>query len=114
MYRLILLGALALNIDGCHFKDEPDSPLEQVSQQQPVPQNESDCLAADGRWALGGLSRQELCFLPNSDAGKACTKASDCEGVCLAETKTCAPERPLFGCYSYLGKDGAQGMICRD
>jgi hypothetical protein len=55
-----------------------------------------------------------LCFLPNPDAGKSCARASDCTGTCLAESRTCAPEQPIFGCYSFLDDDGAEVTLCAD
>jgi len=78
------------------------------------PATEADCLAAGGRWARGGLSPAPLCFLPTPDAGKACRRAGDCTGPCLAETRSCAPEIPVFGCYAMLDEDGYEVMICAD
>ncbi len=112
MYRLIMVLGLVLNVDGCHFKDMP-SPSPVITTET-APDTEALCLAAGGRWALGGRSRQKLCFLPNADAGKSCKRASDCEGACLSETHSCAPEHPLFGCYGYLDEAGHELMICRD
>lgn len=80
----------------------------------PLPATKADCLAAGGRWARGGLSPHPLCFLPTADGGKACAKASDCESVCLSETRTCAAERPRFGCYGYLDENGSEITICVD
>ncbi len=116
MYRLVMVLGLVLNVDGCHFKDAPSpAPVPPpMSTTNIAPDTEASCLAAGGHWAFGGLSRQQLCFLPNADAGKSCKRASDCDGVCLSETHACAPERPLFGCYGYLDEAGRERMICRD
>jgi len=78
------------------------------------PQTQAACLEAGGRWAPGGLWPEPLCFLPNPDAGKGCSKASDCAGACLSESRTCSPESPRFGCYGYLDEAGDEVVICVD
>lgn len=79
-----------------------------------VPETETGCLEAGGRWDRGGLAGQFLCFLPSPDAGKACTTAEDCSGFCLVETGTCSPETPLFGCFAIRELDGAEVTLCID
>lgn len=113
MHRLIILAALLLNMDGCWFTPQPDT-VEQVEERLPYPDSLETCEAAGGHWDYGGLRHQQLCFMPQPDAGQACSKASDCNGVCLADSKTCSPEHPIFGCYSYLREDGSESMICVD
>ncbi len=78
------------------------------------PRTEAACLAAGGRWGTGGIRHRALCFLPTPDAGKACTKATDCHGFCLAETGTCSAETPRFGCFARLDASGARRMLCVD
>ena len=78
------------------------------------PETEPACVEAGGRWATGGIAQQPLCFLPTPDAGAACTRADDCTGFCLAETGTCSPETPRFGCFALLDLDGAEVTICID
>ena len=48
------------------------------------------------------------CITPTRDAGKSCRKAGDCEGLCLARSRTCAPIEPLFGCNAVLQEDGTE------
>lgn len=55
-----------------------------------------------------------ICAKPTSDAGKACTKASDCAGACLAETMTCSTMTPMFGCYEVVMEDGQKVGLCVD
>lgn len=79
-----------------------------------VPTSEADCRAAGGRWSHGGLSPYPMCFQPNADAGTACARATHCQGACLADSRTCAPERPIFGCYGFLDASGGEVTICVD
>ncbi|MEZ5716333.1 MAG: hypothetical protein R3D85_14950 [Paracoccaceae bacterium] len=55
-----------------------------------------------------------MCFRPTPDAGKSCRKASDCSGVCLADTRTCSTMSPMFGCYGFLDDEGREAEICVD
>lgn len=52
------------------------------------------------------------CAMRAGDAGKACTSSSQCETFCLAETGTCAPTKPYYGCFIPL-EDGKPGTeVC--
>lgn len=74
----------------------------------------AECTARGGRVGRGGLSPAELCIAPTKDAGKSCTKASDCSGHCMADTKTCSKEDPTFGCYGVLLDNGERAELCVD
>ena len=74
----------------------------------------AECLMRGGTTGYGGIFPDEVCFTPQKDAGKACSKAGDCEGLCLAETKTCSPVSPIFGCYEFLDETGKKADICVD
>lgn len=78
------------------------------------PQTEAACRAAGGTWGPRGLFPEPLCSLPNLDAGKACQTAADCVGVCLAESRTCSPVRPIFGCFALLDDQGREVTMCAD
>ncbi|GGD43104.1 hypothetical protein [Sinisalibacter lacisalsi] len=106
-----LFVAALLALTGCMAEAEADGPRVTGGM---APQSDAACLAAGGRWGPGGLFPEPLCFLPNPDAGKSCARASDCIGTCLAESRTCAPEQPIFGCYSFLDDDGAEVTLCAD
>ncbi len=71
------------------------------------------CVKEGGKGIIGGFG-QPSCEKTTADAGKSCSKESDCEGFCLAETKSCAPQNPLFGCYDVLTEAGTKATICVD
>jgi hypothetical protein len=54
------------------------------------------------------------CIRQTRDAGRTCTGARDCEGVCLARTGTCAPIAPLYGCHEVLLAPGSRVTQCLD
>lgn len=82
--------------------------------QDEAPMTEAACLEASGRWERAGLAWQPQCILPTPDAGEACETAADCTGYCLADTRTCSAETPLFGCIPMLDLDGAAVTLCID
>ncbi len=99
---LLLTGLLA----SCMTKEEKEGADELVKQ-------ETACLEAGGRWARGGILGLQQCFPNYSDGGKSCNRESDCQGMCLAETRTCA-KTFRFGCISYLNDNGTREDICID
>lgn len=54
------------------------------------------------------------CVRPTSDAGRSCTAAADCTGLCLARSGTCAPLAPLFGCHEVFTSPGRRETLCTD
>jgi hypothetical protein len=69
------------------------------------------CEKKKGNWSsAGGKSR--ICIFNTKDAGKQCTRESDCEGACLARSGSCSPIRPLLGCNEILQDDGARVTLC--
>lgn len=54
------------------------------------------------------------CVFQTQDAGRQCDEASDCEGACLARSRTCAPMQPLFGCQEVFTTAGRRETVCTD
>lgn len=81
----------------------------------PPPPPKSDrqiaCERKRGTWADtgGGLM---ICIVPTRDGGKRCTRESQCEGLCLARSQTCAPVDPLMGCNEILQDNGTRATLC--
>ncbi len=75
---------------------------------------EEACVAKGGTWTQAGLAQAKLCIEPTRDANQSCSRESDCEGLCLARSRTCAPVKPLFGCHDVLTNSGTQATICID
>ncbi len=72
------------------------------------------CEAAGGEYARGGILAYWMCYMPTSDAGKSCSRSSDCEAICYAETRQCSPVSPEFGCIALLDEDGKRQDLCID
>lgn len=107
MRRLALIVALALA--GC-VEEPPAGPLGKALSDA----DRAECLMQGGTVGRGGLLPDEVCFRHEPDAGKACTRKSDCSGLCLAETNTCSKVTPMFGCFEFLDETGQKVGICID
>lgn len=72
----------------------------------------AECVLHGGQWARSGESGSFLCYSVPKDAGKACSKASDCTSACLARSRSCAPVKPLVGCNDILTERGQVATVC--
>ena len=70
------------------------------------------CLRTGGSYVRHADAKSFVCEDVPSDAGKFCTKASDCESACLARSHSCAPVKPLFGCNEVLDAGGLAVTEC--
>ncbi len=71
------------------------------------------CAARGGQYA-SAPSGGNVCVTRTRDGGKACTRATQCEGLCLARSGSCAPIAPVFGCNEILQDDGSRVTLCLD
>lgn len=72
------------------------------------------CEARGDIWGRAGAQGAFVCVRRTPDAGKSCSRATDCSGACLARSRTCAPLDPLVGCQEILTASGARAMQCLD
>ncbi|MCA2010496.1 hypothetical protein LCM17_03285 [Cereibacter sphaeroides] len=100
--------AVALLLAACTPSDDVPAPdrLDAAARAQ--------CEAAGGMVMTAGLSGHEFCAARNSDAGQSCSRATDCDGYCEAETRQCSTYQSPFGCYAFLNADGERIDICVD
>jgi hypothetical protein len=98
----------------------PPTPPEPPADAAPVPAaappspEQLVCERRGGRFMRAGQTGAMACVRTTRDAGKQCRRGSDCEGVCLARSGTCAPLAPLFGCHEILQNDGSRVTQCLD
>lgn len=81
---------------------------------KPKTAGQIDCEKRGGSFVSAGRSALMTCQMPTRDGGKQCRVSSDCDGVCLARSGTCAPVKPLLGCNSILQSDGSRAELCID
>ncbi|MBN8633247.1 MAG: hypothetical protein J0L76_20625 [Rhodobacterales bacterium] len=80
----------------------------------PKSEQQLACEKKKGRWARIGKGNARACVFETRDSGKRCERESQCEGVCLARSGTCAPFKPLYGCNEILQDNGARVTLCLD
>ena len=107
------IGLLGLTLAGC--KTEDPAPL-QAGTFDPniVSQQKSLCEERGGRWGAGGKAANLVCYMTPEDANTFCSVDTDCEGFCLARSRSCAPVTPMFGCNDVLNARGAMQTVCID
>lgn len=84
------------------------------------PEQERICVdEKKGEWKIfstGVRMPHYSCEYTLPDGGEACTKDSDCEGVCVVDVETatasCQSQSPKFGCYTVLTEAGEPAQIC--
>lgn len=71
-----------------------------------------ECERDGGNWALAPGKSTYVCYRTLTDSGKLCSKESDCQGMCLARSRTCSPIEPFFGCHEVLSETGFRQTLC--
>ncbi len=72
------------------------------------------CEKQGGAYVIVGKSGALACQTRTIDAGKSCDNSGECEGSCLARSRSCAPVKPLFGCNEVLEIGGRRVSLCID
>ena len=70
------------------------------------------CEKTGGRFAKAGNSTPVVCVRETRDGGKSCRRETDCEGLCLARSRSCSPITPVLGCQESLTRDGLRVTEC--
>jgi hypothetical protein len=70
------------------------------------------CEKKGGRFATAGNSTTFVCVRETRDGGKSCNRETDCEGLCLARSRSCSPITPVLGCQEILTQDGLRVTQC--
>lgn len=89
----------------------PEAPVPVAAPPSP---EERACVRSRGTWVHLGKSKARTCVKQTTDSGKRCTRESQCQGLCLARSGTCAPVVPLFGCNEIFQNDGRRVTLCID
>lgn len=94
---------------------KPASTTTPVVASEPLPPTSPEeklCAKSGGDWSAMGQSSGHLCVHRTRDSGKSCSRKSDCQGECLAQSGTCSPITPLTGCNDILQANGSRMTLC--
>ena len=89
-------------------------PAPEVVEKPPLSPEELACIKKGGTWSGAGSAGAKACVKLTRDGGKSCKREKDCEGYCLAKSKTCAPVTPMFGCNEIVQDNGMVVTLCID
>lgn len=93
--------------------DEATPPLTEAAAPVPDAQKSTMQRACEGKGGTySRLNGAFLCVQPTRDGGKACRTGRDCEGQCLARSRSCAPISPLTGCHDIIQDNGVRMTLC--
>ena len=110
--RVLAAAFLLIALASCD-DDSADAAASESIFPDAFAQQREDCEADNGRWDTIANSGFFTCYRTLSDGNQTCRVASDCQGSCLARSRTCTPVEPLFGCHEILTDDGLRQTVCR-
>lgn len=93
--------------------DPPAAPAAAAPPLPPKSEAQLACERKKGVWSSAG-KLAKACVFRTRDGGEACRAETDCDGLCLARSGTCAPLKPLFGCNDILDSMGRKVTLCID
>ena len=70
------------------------------------------CEKSGGRWGAAPGKASQVCYRTLRDANQTCSTESDCDGFCLARSRTCSPVEPFYGCHEVLSSSGLRQTVC--
>jgi hypothetical protein len=111
--RTLAAFVVGLALAACQV-DEPDTVAPGTFDPGLSERQRSLCEADGGRWGAGGTAGSMVCYRPTRDANQSCRADGDCEGLCLARSRTCTPVTPFFGCHEVLNSEGVPQTLCID
>lgn len=109
--RAIVVIISALTLSACQEDGVQSSSADISSAPDLLADQRRACERDGGSFAPRGNSLF-VCYVPTSDANQSCRAPSDCESVCLARSRTCAPTTPFLGCHEVLTEAGQRATEC--
>ena len=107
--RVMLAAAACLALAACQ-ENGPDAETDQAF--DPLADARAACERSGGSWGARDGGVLFTCFRETRDANRSCLKASDCQGLCLARSRTCSPVTPFIGCHEILTEGGRPATQC--
>ncbi|QMU56898.1 MAG: hypothetical protein GKR98_00945 [Boseongicola sp.] len=111
--RGLMILLTALTVAACQ-EDGPQASASENGVVVPelVAAEQTLCERTGGRWAPRTGDVLFVCYRDLSDANKQCRTSNDCQGMCLARSRTCSPIEPFLGCHETLSSAGLPATVC--
>ena len=94
---------------GARVADTPATPPPPEPVKSP---SQIACEKKGGRFAKAGNATPVVSVRETRVGGKSCRRETDCEGLCLARSRSCSPITPVLGCQKSLTRDGLRVTEC--
>ena len=111
--RILTVLALSVLLAGCQEDGTETSDADAAIPDILAPQRAA-CEKDGGRWGSVPGRDAFVCYMITRDANQPCKTERDCEGLCLARSRTCAPQTPFFGCHEVISSSGLRQTICTE
>ena len=108
----IVAAALLFGVLSACDDEASDAPQSDSIFPDTIGAGQRECEKKGGRWSAVGNSTLFTCYRNLPDANKSCRTESDCEGYCLARSRTCSPIEPLLGCHEVISSRGLPQTVC--
>ncbi len=102
---------LSLTLAACQ-EDGPRASSETSGLPDILADQRDACESSGGRWGARTGGILFICYRPTRDANQQCRASTDCQSICLARSRTCAPTEPFLGCHEILTDSGQTATQC--
>ena len=109
--RGLLMICLALTLAACQ-EDGPRASGETGGVPDLLAEQRDACEGTGGTFGVRTGGVLFTCYRPTADANQQCRAETDCESLCLARSRTCAPTTPFLGCHEILTNGGQRATQC--
>lgn len=110
--RLVLaIIGLIFVLSACD-EDGPGSETSESLFPDATQEQQKACERKGGRWGPAKVDGFFVCYRDFSDANEPCQTSDQCQGQCLARSRTCTPVSPLYGCYEVISSGGFRQTVC--
>jgi len=109
--RGLLTICLSLTLAACQ-EDGPQTSATTDGVVDILADQRAECENTGGRWGARAGGVLFTCYRPTDDANQQCRASTDCESICLARSRTCAPTQPFLGCHQILTDGGQTATQC--
>ena len=131
-YALAILILFAVITLVYNYSQQKGQNFHNTKSEIAIPSDKESCESLGGRWEKIGLSQEESCNLPTSDAGKICSDSSECQGSCIAELSKedldkvsgqndfvytkgkCSRWKITAGCNAFVKDGKVENILCVD
>ncbi len=111
--RIVTVIVMSVLLAGCQ-EDGSDADSTDADIPSALAPQRAACEKDGGRWGKVPGRDAFVCYRITRDANQPCQSERDCEGLCLARSRTCAPQTPFFGCHEVLSSSGVRQTLCTE